>query len=279
MGTVKDLLTLALSKVGYAYSQGPTRTAGTDHYFDCSGFTYFLNQHVGGPTPNWDPQSHLQALYCRDHNLLIPGGLGSPTQLAIARRTPGALIFEGPQHAYVGGENIAGHVAISLGDGHTVEAMGHAWGTCIGNFDGRGWCNAGHFPGIDYTIALTQPHDGPVQGPQLQGDQMAIVIPSRARVGHDGREAYFDLDMQNDQVVAFNGAELHWRMPPGTKQPAVVKFGEALVYDIPTNGPHTGMAEDVEKVTVAGQDIYVPNNVLAVMAGDGGCAFADIILT
>lgn len=269
--TAGDVVALALTKVGFRYSQGPTRTTGQDGYFDCSGFTYFLLEHLGIRPPGWEAQSHLQALYDRDHGLLLP------VEKAIV--TVGALLYEGPQHAYVGGAGIPGHVAVSLGNGHTVEAMGHAWGTCIGNAFGRGWSNAGLFPNVDYATAVpTPPHPAPGPGPQLEGDTMSIVIPSRAKVGHDGREAYFNLNMQDDNVIAYNGAQLKWRMPAGQKQPKSVAFGEALVYDIPIKGPFIGMVEDVGPVDVAGQVVYVPNNVLAVTSGDGGIAFADIVL-
>lgn len=258
-GTVHDLLALALTKVGYAYStRDDSRMTGAEGFFDCSGFTFFLNQHVGGPTPGFDPQSHVQALYCRDHGLL--------TSIDKSIATPGGLLFEGPDNAYVGGAGIPGHVAVSLGNGHTVEAMGHAWGTCIGNAAGRGWSNAGLFPDVDYSGAVTPDHPAPVEGRELEGEEMATVIPARAAVVN-GRAPCFVLDIQSDQIFAYNGATLKWR---GAPTPAPAKLGTFLVYKIPTKGPHFGLSEPADRHTL------LPSNVLCVVASDGGCAFADM---
>ena len=106
---------------------------------------------------------------------------------------------------------------------------------------------------------------------------MAVVIPSRAKI-NNGRKPYFNLNVQDDQVIAYNGARLKWRMPAGKPQPKVVAFGQALVYDIPIAGPFLGMEEDVTPEVINGEPIYSPNNLLVVLAGDGGCAFADIVL-
>lgn len=266
--SINDVIALALTKVGYKYSQGPTRTTGADGYFDCSGFTYFLLDHLGVRPADWQPQSHLQALYDRDHQLL--------TSIDHAIATPGALLYEGPDHAYIGGANIPGHVAVSLGNGHTVEAMGTAWGTCIGNAVGRGWSNAGFFPAVDYSAGVVHPHPDPVPGPQLQGDQMPVLVPARAKP-FGGRIANFALDIQSDKVIAYDGARLTWRMPPGDPQPKHVVFGTAVIYDIPTNGPHFGIVEDQAEVRLPdGTMILQPSNLMVVTAGDGGCAFADM---
>jgi cell wall-associated NlpC family hydrolase len=69
---------------------------------------------------------------------------GSAAQIAAARpmsveqalRTPGALLYR------------PGHIAISLGDGRTIEARGRAHGTGIFNANGRGWTRAGTIPGM-----------------------------------------------------------------------------------------------------------------------------------
>jgi hypothetical protein len=273
VANVQELLALALSKVGYAYSQvSPGRWTGANHAFDCSGFMYFLPETLGVRPPDWQPQSHLQALYMRDHSLLLNphdfhdgwGLVGDPNA---ARSIPGALVTEGPSHSYVGGAGIPGHIAMSLGNGHTVEAMGTAWGTCIGNFDGRGWSNAGLMPGIDYAGAVTPPHPPPVQGQQLEGENMATVIPARAAVVN-GRAPCFVLDVQSDNIFAYNGAKLSWR---GAPTPAPAKLGAFLVYKIPTKGPHFGLTEPADRHTL------LPSNVLCVVASDGGCAFADML--
>lgn len=279
-GTVGDLIRLGLSKVGYAYSTGPSRTTGADGYFDCSGFTYFLNQNVGGPTPGWDPQSHLQALFCRDHGLLVPGQVGSQAQIDAA--PIGACLFEGPAHAYIGGAGIPGHVAVKIGDNKTVEAMGHAWGTCVGRIHGRNWSNAGLFPSIDYgTSDSGGVNPDSIEGPQL-GDDMSAVIPAHAKYVN-GLKPWFQLDLQEGNVLAHNGARLTWRMPPGTKAPAPFPFDKVVVYPIPINGPFVDMSEgEVVRVVKLndGEELHLTqkDGSLVVVAANSGVATADIVL-
>lgn len=259
MASVDELINLALSKVGYAYSQGPTRTTGQNGYFDCSGFTYFLLQHLGVRPNDWQPQSHLQALYCRDH--------GSLTTIQQAINTKGALLFEGPDNAYIGGAGIPGHVAVSLGNGHTVEAMGRAWGTCIGGAYGRGWSNAGYFPGIAYPGTQPTNHPPEVTGLQLSEESMSgmpTVIPAGSKVAPNGRVPVISLDVQSGHIFAYNGARIVWRMDPHSPfQTPVIGFGGAI-YRIPISAPHQGLA--------------LINGVLVVTAQDGGCALADVHL-
>jgi len=57
-----------------------------------------------------------------------------------ALRTPGALLFR------AGDPN---HIAISLGDGRTMEARGRRYGTDIfDNAASREWTRAGTIPGL-----------------------------------------------------------------------------------------------------------------------------------
>ena len=66
-----------------------------------------------------------------------------------ALQTPGALLFHfasEPQPG-LGGEPPVAHVAISLGNGKTIEAKGHAYG--VGVFDAGDRFNyAGMIPGM-----------------------------------------------------------------------------------------------------------------------------------
>jgi len=68
---------------------------------------------------------------------------------------------------------------------------------------------------------------------------------------------------------------LKWR---GAPTPAKA-FGDALVYDIPINGPFLGMEEgEVIRVMPDGDHIIQKDGTLIVVAGDGGVATADIYL-
>lgn len=280
--TVKQVIDLALSKVGYEYDTvSPYRWTGERHFFDCSGFMYYLPHTLGvAPSWWWPPGSHDQALAMRDHGLLIAprdfhdgwGLVGNPD---VARGIPGALVTHGPDHSYVGGSGIPGHIAMSLGNGKTVEAMGHAWGTVIGNFDGRNWNNAGFMPGIDYrNAAAPGATPAPIGGRQLSGDDMQVVIPARAAVVK-GRVPQYVLNTQDDTVLCYNGATLKWR-GPADDDPSQHSTGHGtgtdahISYPIPTAGPHFGMEETKNRVTL------LPDNVLVVTDSHGGCAFADM---
>lgn len=100
---------------------------------DCSELVQVALADLGFPFPDghW-----IQWAACRDAGLLIP--------ITQAIDTPGALLF-----VYDGTPN--GHVAISRGDGSTIEARGRAWGTGTWPAQGRSWTHGGLIPGLDYT--------------------------------------------------------------------------------------------------------------------------------
>ena len=113
---------LALKHEGQAYiwgASGPTA-------FDCSGLVQYCANQLGISMPK--PVSS-QIATCQNAGTLIS------VQQAIATR--GACLFIGPDE----------HVAISLGNGKTVEAMGRSYGVCIGNAPNRGWTQGGLLPG------------------------------------------------------------------------------------------------------------------------------------
>lgn len=67
-----------------------------------------------------------------------------------AIRLRGALLFHFSSNPLVGGRPSSAHVAISLGDGRTIEARSRKDGVVIGNAAGRSWTHAGQVPGLDY---------------------------------------------------------------------------------------------------------------------------------
>lgn len=145
-GTGVQLRDIAVTKRGYRYQVGPTRTTGADGYFDCSGLTTYSMRRLGinPPTISW-----LQARWCRDNNTLC--------SIEHALATPGALLFEGPNHAY-DGFLTHGHVVISMGNSHDViEARGHAYGVLVDSAIGRPWTNAALVPGLSYSAPTPLP--------------------------------------------------------------------------------------------------------------------------
>lgn len=75
---------------------------------------------------------------------------GRVIPVAFAIRIPGALLFNiGP------GPNRGDHVAISRGDGTTIEARGRAYGVNVFTSIGRPWTAGGLVPGLEYGASTT----------------------------------------------------------------------------------------------------------------------------
>lgn len=100
---------------------------------DCSELVTAALGDLGlteAPDGHWN-----QWRWCNDAGLLVP--------LTEAIDTPGALLF-----FYDG--TTTGHVAISRGDGTTIEARGRMWGTGNWSAWGRTWSHGARVPGLDY---------------------------------------------------------------------------------------------------------------------------------
>lgn len=127
-GQVASFVALALQQAGkkyvygaYASPSNPNPTA-----FDCSELVQWCCERTG--INNCPRTSTQQRQWCQN------SGTAIPIQTAI--NTKGALLFAN------------GHVAISLGNGKTIEAMDAALGVRQGNATGnRGWIAGGKIPG------------------------------------------------------------------------------------------------------------------------------------
>jgi cell wall-associated NlpC family hydrolase len=129
----------ALAMAGDPYVYGATGSALDPHpkSFDCSGLTQWAAGRAGVTLPRTAQQQYLAL---KNQGDLIP------VQQAI--NTPGALLFSfssepSPTNMYPS----HAHVAISLGNGKTIEARGHAYG--VGIFDAANRFNyAAVIPGL-----------------------------------------------------------------------------------------------------------------------------------
>jgi len=136
---------LALAQAGDRYEVNATahKDDPDPDVFDCSELVDWAAQRLGVPNPG-------EATYLQYNNIKANELTMSVEE---ALRTPGALLFRFP-----GGEPFPGqsfrrdgyHVAISLGDGRTIEAMGTKYGVRVAEADGRGFNYAGRIPGMDY---------------------------------------------------------------------------------------------------------------------------------
>ncbi|HEY5821013.1 MAG TPA: NlpC/P60 family protein [Propionibacteriaceae bacterium] len=120
----------------YLYGSTPKLSAKNPSSFDCSSLTQWAANKAGVKIPR---TAEYQYMDLKQRNLLIP--------VDEAIKTPGALLFyfsREPTSSLPAGQ---AHVAISKGDGKTIEAKGRAYG--VGEFSAKHRFNyAGVIPGI-----------------------------------------------------------------------------------------------------------------------------------
>ena len=129
---------LLLSQEGDEYEWGvkPHPSDPDPEEGDCSGYTAWGANRLG-VVPRFPHGSVVQWEHCRRHGTELPS-------IKDGIDTKGALLFR---------VNIRGqsnHVAVSLGNGKTIEAMGERYGVRQGNAYGRGWNHAALVPGMEY---------------------------------------------------------------------------------------------------------------------------------
>lgn len=137
-------LNLMLSQTGdrYVFGAQASLSDSDPDAFDCSELIRWASGRLG-VRPTVPDGSWYQARHVRDRGQLL--------SIREAVETPGALLFRFSSSPYVGGRPSFAHVAVSLGNGSTIEARSSSHG--VGQFSahGRGWTHAGLIPGIDYT--------------------------------------------------------------------------------------------------------------------------------
>ena len=129
-------VSFALDKVGLAYSQ-PHRTSGWA--YDCSSLAYYAYLYAGVDLSNgggYPPTADAEAKY------LLDRGMAFSTNSENFNLCPGDLIFyarEGEPYFM----NIY-HVAIYIGNGYCVEALGTKWGVVYQPLRTKNAVLAGH---------------------------------------------------------------------------------------------------------------------------------------
>jgi cell wall-associated NlpC family hydrolase len=137
-GTFSSFMEKAISRKGSKYVFGDGRTSNpAQSYFDCSGLVYWASSQSGYKPPNgW---GNLTAMGMYD----LIAGSGTTMTIEEAMATKGALLFSDNPKT----DKRVDHVAISLGDGTTMEAKSS--GSPVGVFPKRdGWDYAGTLPGM-----------------------------------------------------------------------------------------------------------------------------------
>lgn len=108
--------------------------------FDCSELVEWACRLLD-VQPRMPDGSWIQREHCQRHGTLIP--------VSRAINTTGALLFR-----MTGNPT---HVAISMGNGRTIEAMGRAYGVGQFNARGRNWTHGGLIPGVAYDFPAPPP--------------------------------------------------------------------------------------------------------------------------
>jgi cell wall-associated NlpC family hydrolase len=138
--TATDFVATALGQSGkpYVWASSASSSDANPTSFDCSELTKWAAARNGVTIP--DGAAH-QYVWLKEQ--------GATMTVEEALRTPGALLFtfDSEPQPGLGGEPPRAHVAISLGNGKTIEARGRAYGT--GVFDAGDRFNyAGMIPGM-----------------------------------------------------------------------------------------------------------------------------------
>ncbi len=138
--TTRRFLDAALRQTGDHYVFGAEANLDDPDptTFDCSELTQWAAHQAGHDIPDgaWAQYSSLR-------------GEGMEISVEQALHTPGALLFQFSDNAGRGsGEPATAHVAISLGDGRTIEARNPREGVGVFNDAGRWMTRAALIPGI-----------------------------------------------------------------------------------------------------------------------------------
>ena len=146
-----DIVRLALSQRGdpYVFGAEARFTDPNPPAFDCSELVQWVCGRLA-VLPAMPDGSKAQKAFCERRHTLIPVTKGIATQ--------GALLFR-----MTGNPT---HVAISLGNGSTIEARGRAYGVNVFHAKDRPWTHAALIPGVLY---LAPPKPPSARDPRFPG--------------------------------------------------------------------------------------------------------------
>lgn len=164
-----EVVALANSQDGDKYIFGAeVSMSDTDpDAFDCSELIQWVCGRLS-VSPRMPDGSWYQARHCNNYGKMI--------SVAEAIGTKGALLFRFvPADGWESGSRpSAAHVAISLGDGTTMEARSSRHG--VGHFSayGRGWTQGALIPGVEYKNIPAPP----TPDPEEELTAMQIEMPT-----------------------------------------------------------------------------------------------------
>jgi len=226
MVPVQSLIDLLLSQDGdqYIFGHEVDLSDTNPDAFDCSELIQW-GCHQLDVQPVMPDGSWYQLRHCANHGLQVS------VELGIA--TPGALLFRFSGDPFTGGRPSSAHVAMSLGDGTTIEARGSRYG--VGQFPahGRGWTHAALIPGINYEggtvltdaeIKVVQDLTAALESVESNGWFAKFLIPQYREWNKSGGPDSADLADLYDQLGSLRDriTELEKPLPTGTRFTAEV---------------------------------------------------------
>ena len=152
---VDALVDILLSQEGDEYVFGAEASPSDDNpdAFDCSELIEWACARAG-VEPRMPDGSWFQAQHCQKHDTIIS------VEEAIA--TKGALLFRFSSSPFSSRRRPrSAHVAVSLGDGRTIEARSTSHGVGIFSAHGRDWTHAGLVPGVGESATAAAPAPAP----------------------------------------------------------------------------------------------------------------------
>jgi hypothetical protein len=197
---VRAFLDAALAQTGDPYVWASEADVGDADptEFDCSELAQWAAGQVGVELPDG---SWLQYLELKEQGAVVP--------VEQAVHTPGALLFSFDREPTPGGGRPgSAHVAISLGDGTTIEARGTRYG--VGSWEtGDRFQYAAIIPGVDGTGGV--PPAAPVAAvvasvpPPVDTDQDGVADPYEMSAGTNPLLADSDADGLTDGFESGHG--------------------------------------------------------------------------
>ncbi len=150
MADVETLLRIAQSQVGkpYIFGAQPQSTDANPAAFDCASFVKWCCDRAG-VVPRMPPLTYYQHIHCIQHGTIVGVDQAITTRgaLLITHRDRNLQPLVPTEPVNAGLFRVA-HIAISLGDGRTVEAANSVLDTCIRTAYNRGFTAAAIIPGI-----------------------------------------------------------------------------------------------------------------------------------
>ncbi|MGQ2996022.1 MULTISPECIES: peptidoglycan-binding domain-containing protein [Variovorax] len=191
MATGKDLLKLAEKRIGDKYENVlvPKDNSKWTGPWDCAEFAswvvFQITGELYGCTDNRGNPATTEAYsgsWVRD----AENGTLTPVTKAVANSTPGVILVRRPPMP-----KQMGHVAISDGNGGTVEAAGKGLGVKRGKVEGRIWHFYAQIPGVQYSANNVNVTPKPLpfiltlQSPNMSGPLVKAVQRALKQAGFD----------------------------------------------------------------------------------------------